>query len=144
MLYVNVNNTRGVEMRQKWEAIMDDNIDPFDPKYVESYIGGKIIKRGMYWYVFQNDHSYPGTKYQFVIVTNEFKRSFTELTKEEMVEFFAIAETLTMEYQITGGGLIMRFGDTNVSGGSVMHLHGQLLVPEEGIKVAAWFGSEKK
>lgn len=143
-MYVNIDNVRSEEMRDKWETIINDGVDPFDPKHVESYIGGKIIMKGTYWYVFQNDHPYPGTKHQFVIVTKEFKTSFTELHPEETLEFYIIANALSQEYKILGGSLIMRFGDTSISGGTVMHLHGQLLVPEEGEKVAAWFGSEKK
>jgi diadenosine tetraphosphate (Ap4A) HIT family hydrolase len=143
-MYVDINNVRSETMRKKWQQIIDDGVNPFDPQHVEKYIDGEIIKKGTHWYVFQNDQPYPGVKYQFVIVSNEFKSSFTELTHEEMIEFYTIAEILTKEYEIPGGGLIMRFGDTNVSGGSVKHLHGQLLVPNDGEKVAAWFGSEKK
>ena len=144
MNYVNINNVRSEEMKKKWQRIIDDNVDPFDPQHVEKYIDGKILMRFTYWYVFKNDHPYPGIDHQFVIVSNEFKTSFTEITKDEMFEFYLTAEILTKEYGIIGGALIMRFGDTTFSGGSVMHLHGQLLVPEEGKKVAAWFGSEKK
>lgn len=142
MNYVDIENVRNEEMRKKWQKIIDDGIDPFNPQQVENYIDGEITMKGTHWYVFQNDHPYPGIKHQFVIVTNEFKTSFTELTKEEQNELYTIAEILITKHKITGGGLIMRFGDTKLSGGSVIHLHGQLLVPDKGKKVAAWFGSE--
>jgi hypothetical protein len=61
-----------------------------------------------------------------------------------MNDLFAVASHLCDKYNIPGGGLTMRFGDTAKSGATVTRLHAQIIEPEENKKVAAWFGSEKK
>ncbi len=142
--YVDINNTRGEEMRKKWERIIKDSVDPFDPVHVEKYIGGEILQQGDHWYVFKNDHPYADVKHQLVIVTNEFYVTDEDLPSEVWLELQTVKRILCAKYNITGGGLIMRFGDTSFSGGSVTHLHAQLIVPEENTKVAAWFGSKKE
>lgn len=143
-LFVNIDNTRTSAMREKWQKIIDEGIDPFDPKKVTKWIDGEIIMASDHWYAFQNDHPYPGTKYQFVIPTKEFFTDSDQLSKEIILDLFSIVKRLKRKYGIVGGGLSMRFGETKLSGGSVMHMHAQLTVPEDGKSIAVWFGSKHK
>lgn len=143
-LFVDIENTRSEEMRQKWQKILDSGENPFDLKNIKKWIGGEIIDTRDHWFVFQNDHPYEGAKHQFVIVSKKFHKNITEFSAEEWVDLHSMLHRLITKYKITGGGFSMRFGDTKLSGGSVVHIHAQLTVPEDGKKVAVWFGSEQK
>lgn len=140
--YVEIRNARGQAMIEKWQRIINDNIDPFDPKYIKEYIGGNIILDSDHWYAFQNDHPYPETQYQFVIPTKKFFTTFSEVPGNVSLDLDHICQKLAEKYNINGGARFQRFGDPLISGASVIHLHAQLIVPKPGKKVAAWFGSE--
>ena len=36
----------------------------------------------------------------------------------------------TKEFNIKGGGIVMRFGDSDLAGSTVRHLHAQLIEPD--------------
>lgn len=143
MKYVDINNVRSEEMRRKWQKIIDDDVDPFDPQYVKRYVEGSIIYETEFWYAFQNDHQYSDTEIQIVIVTKSFFNDTYDMPDNVWLDLKKIKKELRDTFNITGGGLIIRFGDTEKSGGSVVHQHAQIIVPKKGKKVAAWFGSEK-
>jgi diadenosine tetraphosphate (Ap4A) HIT family hydrolase len=143
-MYVNINNTRNEEMRKRWEKYLEDDIDPFSRAEFEKCITEPIILEVKHWYVFKNEYPYDGRKYQFVIVTQIFFTDLDTLPDEVGLELKYVKIELSNMYGIKGSGLVMRLGDTSISGASVTHLHAQLIVPEENKRVAAWFGSEKK
>ncbi len=140
--YVDINNVRSEEMRQKWQSIIDRGIDPFDIQYVEEY-AGPVILQSDHWYVFQNNYPYKGALHQPVLVSKKFYRDDDEMSDEEWVDLRKIKKQMKELLGIKGGGFIMRFGDTSLSGGSVIHLHAQLIIPKENEAVAAWFGAKK-
>lgn len=141
--YVEINNVRDETMHKKWQQILSDGIDPFNPAHVEKYIDGKIIMKTTHWYVFKNDHQYKNTKHHFVIVSNNFYKTDQEITNNEWLELKQTKEKLCEKYHITSGGFSFRFGDMKVSGASVQHFHAHIIVPQKGKSVAAWFGSKK-
>ncbi|HWC57423.1 MAG TPA: hypothetical protein VG621_00510 [Candidatus Paceibacterota bacterium] len=141
--YVDINNVRSEEMRQKWQKIIDEGVDPFDVKHVEKMVG-RIMAESKYWYAFHNNYPYPGTQYQPVIVSKNFYTDDDEMTDEEWFDLRTIKRMVKEILAIKGGGFVMRFGDTSISGGSVTHLHAHLIVPKENENVSAWFGSKKE
>lgn len=130
-------------MYKKWEGIIRDGVDPFAREYVEKYIGGKIVFETDHWYIFENDHAYDNIQYQFVIVTQKLFKDIDELPDDTWIDLKNVKKQLCETYGVTGGGLTMRFGNTFLSGGSVVHLHAQFIVPKPGKKTAAWFGCNK-
>ncbi|HSE56985.1 MAG TPA: hypothetical protein VLB02_02790 [Candidatus Paceibacterota bacterium] len=142
--YVDINNARGEKMIQKWQGIIADGVDPFDPQYVENYLEGTVILESDHWYAFQNDHPYDNIQLQLVIVTKKFFKDSYDLPDDVWLDLKAIKNKLRDQFEITGGGFVMRFGDTTLSGGTVVHLHAQIIVPAKEKKVAAWFGSGEK
>ena len=142
--YVDIHNARSQEYRQKLEKILEQGVDPFDKIFLGQFDEKEILYETEHWFAFLNQHQYPGTQYQFVIVTQKYMEHFEELPIGAITDLFALAQKICHEYDIPGGGLTMRFGDTVFSGATVKHLHAQLIVPEKGKKVCVWFGSENK
>jgi diadenosine tetraphosphate (Ap4A) HIT family hydrolase len=142
--YVDIENVRNEDMRRKWEQIIHDGVDPFDRANIEQYTGSEIVYESAHWYSIENDHAYAGTQHQIVIISKKFHTDMDTLSLEEWNDYLAHIKTIKKMYLITGGGLTMRFGDTEISGATVRHLHGQLIIPKKGKAVAAWFGHEKE
>lgn len=141
--YVETRNVRSPEMKEKWLGIERDGVDPFDPQYVEKYIGGKILLFSDHWYAFENDHKYSeDVLHQFVIPSKNFYRTFSEVPPDASLDLDYICQKLVDKFNIKGGVRFQRFGDPLTSGASVIHLHAQLMVPKPGKKITAWFGSE--
>ncbi len=143
-VYVDIRNVRNEEMRQLWQQIIDDGVDPFAPEHLHKYHKKPILKTTEYWIVTENQHPYAGKKNHFLFITRKYYEHFSELPPEAKLDLFSLVESVCQEYNIVGGGFVMRFGDTSKSGGTVKHLHAQLIEPEEGCSVPAWFGSEAK
>ncbi len=143
-LYVDIGNVRTEEMRKLWQKIIDEGVDPFAIEHIAKYHKNPILDETEHWFVTENDFPYEGKKNHFIFITKKYYEHFEELSMAEITDLFAFFQKICDQYAIKGGGLIMRFGDTSKSGGTVKHLHAQLIEPEENKKVPAWFGSEKK
>lgn len=142
-VYVDINNTRSEEMRKKWQKMIDDGDDPFDVALLEKY---DLIpfSESEHWIAVHNQFPYDGAKVQIILISRKYREHFNELSPEEQVDLFTFADALCKELHINGGGLVMRFGSTSISGGTVKHLHAQLIEPQEDSTVAAWFGAKKE
>ncbi len=142
--FVDPNNARSPEYRKKLEEISEKGVDPFSKEYLQSFDKKEILYETKHWFVFENQHPYPGTKRHFVIVCQQYKETLDEISIAEMSDLISVSTHICDMYKIPGGGLIMRFGDTRKSGASVKRLHAQIIEPQERQTVAAWFGSENK
>ncbi|HTH93403.1 MAG TPA: hypothetical protein VL576_02920 [Candidatus Paceibacterota bacterium] len=120
-------------------------IDPFDKKYLydPEFEVKNVLYETDFWIVFTNQHKYQKTKHQFVFVSQEYVETLWELPAEAHADLIGLFKKITQEYNIKGGGITTRFGDPEKSGATVKHLHLQLIEPEDGQAVPAWFGSEK-
>ena len=141
--YVDPNNGASEEYKNKLLEIEKEGVDPFSKEYLTKFDKKEIVLETNHWFVFQNQHPYKGVDYQFVIVVQEYKEHFSELTTEEKIDLYSVADMLCNGFFLDGGALTMRFGNTKKSGATVTRLHAQLIVPKKGEKVAAWFGSHE-
>lgn len=144
--FVYEKNARSEDYKKKLQIIKELGIDPFareninDPRFEVK----KILYETEYWFVFENQHSYPDTKHQFVFVSQRYAEHFDQLPIGAFADLFAVGQQVCSDFKIPGGGFLMsmRFGDPKKSGATVLHLHAQILVPKDGKKISAWFGSE--
>jgi len=56
--------------------------------------------------------------------------SLSDLSPAAGQELFELIAEIEQSYAIKGGGLAMRFGDTDYSAGTISHLHVQLIEPD--------------
>ena len=52
------------------------------------------------------------------------------MTAREMEALLDLARHVVCQYHIRGGALAMRFGDTRLTGATVVHMHAHLIVPK--------------
>jgi diadenosine tetraphosphate (Ap4A) HIT family hydrolase len=126
-VYVDINNVRNEEMRVVWQKIIDEGYDPFDIEHLWKTHPKPILKRGKHWFVTENNWLYPNAKNQFLFITMEYAETLSELPAEVVTELFTLSSEFCKEYNIVGGALCMRFGETSVTGATVKHIHAQLI-----------------
>lgn len=128
--FVDLDNARFDDQRAMMEEIIAADHCPFCLENLQKYHQEPILKEGKYWLLTTNKWPYTNTKYHFLLIHKTHIEHLLELTPEAGAELIEIAQWTAKEYDIPGGGLAMRFGDTEYSAGTVAHLHVQLLQPD--------------
>lgn len=91
--------------------------------------------RTKYWYVSNNRYPRPGSEISFLIVAAGPVYEIEDISPEMWLDLQQIWQRLVKEYNVTGGGICMRFGDPAKSGASLTRLHAHIIMPEDGEKV---------
>lgn len=133
--YVMIEHARSDEQRKLMQEITNANVCPFCVENLEKIHKLPIVIRGTYWVVTTNKWPYDNAKTQILIISTRHVESIRDLTTDEWNEWGTIVAQATEYYQISSGAICMRFGDPTVSGASVTHLHGQIIVPQANSEV---------
>jgi diadenosine tetraphosphate (Ap4A) HIT family hydrolase len=128
--FINLNNARLEEQTKVMEDIAKAEHCPFCIENLKKYHKKPILKEGKYWLLTENQWPYENTKKHFLIIYKEHANKLSEIENEAFAELIEIAKEVEEKEQIKGGGLSMRFGDTDYSAGTVDHIHVQLIEPD--------------
>lgn len=126
--FVNLQHARTQEQIDVMTQIEKDGVCPFCPEYLLKYHSKPIIKETMHWFLTENMSPYEGTAHHLMLMA---KRHYTmpgEMTAEESKDLFELIGWATDKFNIDGGALLMRFGDNDMTGGSVDHFHVHIIV----------------
>lgn len=110
-------------------TIADEAKCPFCPDNFK-YHKNPILKEEDGWFITQNSWPYTGTKHHLIMICREHKEQFSDLTTGDWEAIRTLVNWAVKSYDIPGGGLAMRFGETAYTGATVVHLHAHLIVPE--------------
>lgn len=128
---VNIPNARSKDYADVLRKIQQDKVCPFCTEHFLTYHTRPIIKKGRHWILTENFKPYTGAKHHLLLVSRTHVEHFADLSGDAQKELFALCKAEVRKRGIKGGTLLMRFGDTDYTGGSVGHLHAQLV---SGIK----------
>lgn len=142
--YVFPQNAGSSEYKKKLILIAELGLDPFAREYVSDprFDTKIILYENKHWFVFKNQHQYPDIEHQFMFIYQEYAETFLDLPSEAAADLWELAAKVCKDYNILGGGLSLRFGIPEKSGATVRHLHAQLIVPKDGKRTAAWYGTK--
>jgi diadenosine tetraphosphate (Ap4A) HIT family hydrolase len=141
--YVDPINARTEEYRDTLLALEKEGIDPFTKENLIRE-GKVIILETPHWFAFHNEHPYTGSELHLVLVCKEYAEALWDLSEEAQLDLISFRKKLCEEFNVTGGASVGRFGHTKKTGATVYHYHEHIIVPKDGEKVAAWFGSGKE
>jgi ATP adenylyltransferase len=127
MAHVNLHHARTDFQRDIMRRIQKDKVCPFCEEHFLKYHTKPIIKKGKYWILTENFQPYHGTKHHLLAVSRKHIQSFEKLSAAARNELFSLFAMEVKKRKIPGGGIFMRFGDSDYSGGTVEHLHAQLI-----------------
>jgi ATP adenylyltransferase len=128
--FVDIDNARNTEQAGVMEEILSEGHCPFCAENLRLYHKQPILKQGKYWVVTPNQWPYDHTKTHLLAIHTEHIESLEELSSAASSELFQLLGEIIKEGAIPGGGVAMRFGDTQYSAGTVKHLHAQFVVPD--------------
>jgi diadenosine tetraphosphate (Ap4A) HIT family hydrolase len=89
-----------------------------------------ILKTLGKWFVTETFQPYPNAAMHFLIIGKQHKKSLMELTPSDWNDISALQKWAIKKYDIKGGGIAMRFGDTAYTGATIVHIHMHLIVPK--------------
>jgi ATP adenylyltransferase len=125
--YLDFTHARTDEQIRLMEQIEQDGVCPFCPEYFKKYHPKPILKETAWWIVSENMSPYTGTRVHLIFVYKEHITMPNEIHPTAAKEMIDLISWAIKKYKIAGGSFFVRFGDTRYTGGSVDHLHIQLL-----------------
>ena len=128
--FVDIDNARYDDQREEMERIIAAGHCPFCLENFQLYHKQPTEFEGDHWIITKNQWPYENTKYHYLAILKRHAEQLHELTAEEGGELITLLGEVQKKYDIPGGGFAMRFGDTNYSAGTVMHLHAQFIIPD--------------
>lgn len=127
--FVNSRFARKGEYEKVIKAIIAAGHCPFCPENFR-YHKNPILRKTKNWFITLSSWPYENSRLHFLILSKKHKEKFEELTLEDFKEIKSLAAWANKKYKIKGGGLTLRFGDTNHTGSTVAHLHFHLIAPK--------------
>jgi len=128
MLY-NFKHVREEAQRASMETLEDEGICVFCREHLETYREEPIEFEGDWWVVTKNGFPYEGATFHYLLI---YKAKHIvhcdEIAPEAWVELGEHISALSHKYNLPGGSMFMRFGDTDYNGSSISHLHAQVIV----------------
>jgi len=126
---VNIRNARQGEYRKVIEEIAKTGKCPFCKENFK-YHKKPIYKRKNDWFLTNNSWPYKNTNYHLIILGDEHKENFSEITKKDLESVTYLINWAIKKWKIKGGGITMRFGETDYTGASVSHIHFHIISPK--------------
>lgn len=137
--YVNLDSARTDDQRRVMETIRDDQVCPFCPEHLRTYHKMPLLREGEHWTLTPVQWPYENTTLHLLAISAIHAERLNDLAPQAGSELLEHMQWAENEYDITAGGLAMRFGDVTKNGASVRHLHAHLIVPDPakpaGVKV---------
>lgn len=127
--YVDPRNAGSPEYAKTLRRINAEGRCPFCPGELQKTHDKPLIFITEHWTVTENKFSHPKAAFRFLIILRQrHVENFVETTREERADLLEAYERLIKESRLPGSTLVWRQGDTSRTGGSVKHLHAQIIV----------------
>lgn len=127
--FVNLSNARAGEYQKVIAQIETTGKCPFCKENFK-YHRKPIYKSRGKWFLTNNSWPYKDTKNHLIILGQEHKENFLELTDKDLSSIKFLVNFAIKKWKIKGGAIAMRFGDTNYTGASVSHIHLHIISPK--------------
>jgi len=127
--FVNAKNARKGEYKGIIKKIAKTGKCPFCKKNFK-YHKKPIFKRKNDWFLTDNSWPYKNTAVHLMILGEKHKEKFSELTKKDLESVAFLVNWAVKKWNIKGGGLATRFGNTEYTGASVGHIHFHIISPQ--------------
>lgn len=124
--FVNQQNTRP----NGYDAVIADiarlDVCPFCFDHLTEF-HKRPLERRAYWTVTDNMYPYTPAKHHKLVIHTQHIEHLSEISPDAWVELGEIMKELAQANAMAGGILLLRFGDTTFTGGTVSHLHANLV-----------------
>lgn len=128
LTHVNSNNARSKDQVDELKRIAEGGSCPFcSEEYMTTNHPHPIEISTTHWFATKNRWGYENASKHYVIILRRHVANLDEVTSDEWSELKEVVLQLEKKLDVKGATLFMRHGDTRYTGGSVTHLHAQLV-----------------
>lgn len=131
--YARVVNKRFAKRKSGYEHVLNqiemENKCPFCHDNFK-YHKNPILKKNSNWFITESSWPYKNAKYHFLIINRKHKEAFSELNKKDWETLRELTNWAIKNYNLPGGALALRFGDTDYTGATVCHIHAHIISPQ--------------
>ncbi len=124
--YLDFNHARTPEQVSVMRKIVEDGVCPFC--HFAVYHSKPILQETKWWYVSENMSPYEGTKIHLIFVHKKHATLTSQIGPAAAQDLFSLIGWAEKKYKMKGGSFFVRFGASELTGGSVDHYHVQLIV----------------
>jgi diadenosine tetraphosphate (Ap4A) HIT family hydrolase len=110
------------------DTIVADGFCPFCEEHLFKHHRQPLIYKGRYWLVTENSWPYKGSRFHFLFIARQHIEKTEDASSAMWSELQRLYRKLTKCHQIKGATLMVRSGDTKITGATVNHLHAHLVV----------------
>ena len=128
MKFVNPRFAKGNEYKKVINNIVAEGKCPFCPENFK-YHKNPVLKKENGWFITKSSWPYKNSKYHFLIISKNHKDNFNQLSIKDFKTVKTLTSWAIKKFNLKGGGLMLRFGNTNHTGATVTHLHFHLIIP---------------
>jgi len=119
---------RSDEVKEELLRIQEKGFCPFCSRdYLENEHPKQILKETDNWLVTENRWVYKNSKTHLLFIHKRHLTNLSELPNDELLELFDLIREIEEENNIPGATLVWRHGECMATGGTLYHLHAQLV-----------------
>ncbi len=130
--FINLGAVRREDQREVMQEIQKQGHCPFCRENLDKYHKNPILKEGKYWILTENQWPYEKIKQQLLAIYKTHIEHITEMDAEAGSELMMMFAEEAKKRKIEGGGVAIRFGQSEDGnyGSSVLHIHAHLIEPD--------------
>lgn len=129
------------------KSIIEGGFCPFCEEHLFKHHKRPLLHKTKHWLVTENGWPYQGARHHFLLIPLVHVSRTEDLSPETWADFLTTYRMLITKFELTGASLLIRSGDTSLTGASVNHLHAHLIVgnprSENAKPIKALVGFEK-
>jgi len=125
---LNLRNARSRNQKKRMTLSVKNDICIFCKDGLKTIHKKPILKENNNFLVTENAFSYTGTSYHLLIIPKRHIVNLIEFKSEEWAVLQEIINWVIQKKRIKGGSLFLRFGDNKYNGGTIPHLHFQIIL----------------
>jgi len=114
--------------RETLETIKAEGFCPFCEEHLFKHHNNPILLQSKYWIVTKNSWPYKGTQFHIIFIAREHITEIEEMSATTLLELQDLYRQVVDKHDITGATMMIRSGDTKITGATVNHLHAHMVV----------------
>lgn len=143
----NANVAKRGDYTKTLDAIIAGGFCPFCEEHLFKHHSRPLIYKSKYWLITENAWPYKGSRFHFLFITRPHIEATEDMPPAMFTDLQKLYRKLIEENGIKGATLMIRSGDTKLTGASVNHLHAHLIAGSPRTKttkpIKALVGFEK-
>jgi ATP adenylyltransferase len=109
------------------DSIVAAGFCPFCEEHLFKHHKRPVLMKNRYWLATENAWPYEGAGVHILFIARCHVETTGELSPAMWLGLHALYKKIVAQYQLRGETLLMRSGDTQLTGATVNHLHAQLV-----------------